>query len=216
MNKPVHYYLDNSDKRIIAAAAYVLDHMGRDFDLSFERVLSKDSAAISIGQGGGMDFFIAAPQFKAVCDRERSLNELFMDNDGFPIIRVDHQLDYLLSAFVLLSGMQEWLTDRKDKWERFPFRGSLQDRFGSTEVAWVDVYFQKMYQILQLKLGLPHYLKSDSNVILTHDIDLLRWPIKQNATSYLRSFFSSGYKAKPLASFRELFFNTRKNIDSIL
>lgn len=215
MKNEICYYVNNSDPKISAAVEYILDHLGRDYSLVFQNVRSIENSEISIGDAPEDDFLLASGVFKAYYEGEASLQNPFSTINGQPVLARENKPDYILSAFVLLSGMQEWLSQKKDKWGRFPYKGSFQEKFGQARVAWVDDYFEKIYEKLKSKINLPLREKTASHIVLTHDIDLLGWPILQNSYHYFTKCLTSGSK-KAIQSLPSLFSNTRKNIDAIL
>src|SRR6056297_8069 len=215
VNRDIRYYLDDLDPKATAAIVYVLDHIARDYKVSFQRTDFKENADITMGEGEEDDFFIASNKLSAIIDQDLDLTELFKIQNGVPLISNKGKVDYLLSAFVLLSGIQEWISKKKDKWGRFPYEGSFQEKFGQAQVAWVDLYFENIYETLKSKINLPNVKKPPSNVVLTHDIDLLRWPIFQNGKHFLKKNLPSN-SVEALHNLPTLFRNTRKNIDNIL
>lgn len=50
--------------------------------------------------------------------------------------------DLLKSAFYLLSGYQEYESGKTDKYGRFPFAGSIQEKLGIVEKPVVNYYFE--------------------------------------------------------------------------
>jgi len=215
MKHEICFYVNNSDPRISAAVEYILDHFGRDYDLVFQKVHSVKETDITIGDGFEADFTLASRLFKKYNEGGVNAQNLFEIINGLPVLTSEKRPDYILSAFVLLSGMQEWLSKKKDKWGRFPYRESFQEKFGHARVAWVDKYFEKIYQKLKTKINLPLKKEKQSHIVLTHDIDLLRWPLLQNSSYYFSTCLTSGSK-QAIQSLPLLFSNTRKNIDAIV
>lgn len=215
MKHEICFYVNNLDPRISAAVEYIFDHFGRDYDVVFQKVHSVKETDITIGEGLEADFTLASRLFKEYNEGGVNAQNLFKIINGLPVLAREKRPDYILSAFVLLSGMQEWLSKKKDKWGRFPYCESFQEKFGQARVAWVDKYFEKIYQKLKTKFKLPLRKEKRSHIALTHDIDLLRWPLLQNSSYYFSTCLTSGSK-QAIQSLPLLFSNTRKNIDAIV
>ena len=98
--------------------------------------------------------------------------DLFAEQNGKWIIR----FDIIASSFFLLSGWQEYFSENKDRYGRFEYAGSLQQRYGFIRIPVVNYYFDilrtvvekacniKVTPVLQQSLA-PYTL------CLSHDID---------------------------------------------
>jgi hypothetical protein len=85
--------------------------------------------------------------------------------------------DLLKSAFYLLSGYQEWKSDKTDSLGRYPYNASIHEKLGITETPIVNYYFEWIinglkeycsYHNIPFKTRRPF----DSGIfILSHDID---------------------------------------------
>lgn len=102
--------------------------------------------------------------------------ELYIISDDSLIF----QHDILKSAFYLLSGFQEYLSEKKDHFNRFPYNFSVQKRLGIVTKPVVNYYFQWIADALNVyaeKNSLPNIKKkilfnrSKFGFFLTHDID---------------------------------------------
>lgn len=215
MSDNVRYHLSTKNRRADAAVIYVLDHLGRDYNLLFQRVQNKEDAEICIGDSTNCDFELAIQPLLNYFQGGGSVQPPFEVLEGTPMMCINMKPDYILSAFVLLSGMQEWVSNRRDKWGRFPYKGSLQEEYGEAQEAWVDHYFERIYEALKSKLDLVSREKPPTDIVLTHDIDLLRWPIFQNSNY----FFKKDIPTEGVGAIKKtpsLLSNTRKNIADIL
>lgn len=89
--------------------------------------------------------------------------------------------DLVKSAFYLLSAYQEWASDERDEWGRFPYEGSIQQRLGIEHTAVVNHYFSWMTDaiVTQCKrLGLKYERLSPlggPSLHLSHDVDAVRY-----------------------------------------
>lgn len=82
--------------------------------------------------------------------------------------------DYLSTCFYMLACLQEYTDFVPDRFGRFPYARSWQERFECVAENWVARYFSLILEsvpLLQEKVGLP---QRRSRVLLTHDIDTLR------------------------------------------
>lgn len=102
----------------------------------------------------------------------RNSNEIFfIDNNSNLCI----ECDLLKSAFYLLSAYQETLDYEGDKYGRFPFEQSIQNKLNGIKKPIVNYYFSWIIKALQTFYKLknqPLSLKNtQARFILTHDID---------------------------------------------
>jgi|GEM_PF-975033 len=214
LNYNIAYYLSVKNPKIVAAVSYVLDHMGRDYNIVFRSVVKREDAIILIGNDADTDFELAISPLLSYFEGEERIPP-FVKLDSIPVIYAITRPDYILSAFFLLSGMQEWVSDKRDKWGRFPYTGSLQEEYGEAQEAWVDQFFEQIYIKLKSKVNLPAYKRSPSDIVLTHDIDHLSWPILQNSYFYFKnSLRKEGWKS--LIKLPKLAENTRRNLSEIM
>lgn len=85
--------------------------------------------------------------------------------------------DLLKSAFYLLSGIQEYKSDKFDVYNRFPFQESIQRKLGIITKPIVNYYFNWIIDGLVEFSNIHSYSikrkKQNFNFIITHDIDYL-------------------------------------------
>jgi hypothetical protein len=81
-----------------------------------------------------------------------------------------------VNAFLLLSGWQEKIIEKRDQYGRFPFSESLQAKFHFQQIPIVNYLFEEICRRINLA-GHPCKAKKfsakGSNVIFSHDIDRL-------------------------------------------
>ena len=92
-------------------------------------------------------------------------------------IRFHH--DILKSAFYLLSGYQEYVSEERDEYGRFPWEASIQCKLGFTGVPLVNYYFEVVLEAFELlcgKNGLPFTrIEREAPVLfLSHDVDRIK------------------------------------------
>ena len=85
--------------------------------------------------------------------------------------------DLLKSVFYLLSGYQEYKSNKKDKLQRFPYTASIQYKLGVLKKPVVNYYFEVLISAFesfckqhQLPFGRAQMFDS-WRVMLTHDVD---------------------------------------------
>jgi len=211
----IKYILLSNSQRVQRAIKYTLDHFERDYNLYFKAVSSLEESDISIGPQQGCDFTLSQ-KFTSYLKNNDFASPINFSKTNRPIfLNVCGGEDFLFSSFYLLSGMQEWVSDKRDKWGRFPYTGSLQEEYGEAQEAWVDQFFEQIYIKLKSKVNLPAYKRSPSDIVLTHDIDHLSWPILQNSYFYFKnSLRKEGWKS--LIKLPKLAENTRRNLSEIM
>lgn len=88
--------------------------------------------------------------------------------------------DFLKSAFYLLSGYQEWNSEKSDSLGRFPYADSIHDKLGIIEKPVVNYYFEWIINGLKefcTLYQIPYKLKRPFEkpvFILSHDIDRIK------------------------------------------
>lgn len=101
------------------------------------------------------------------------------------------RFDPLVNAFLLLSGIQEWICKDRDRYGRFPYRNSLQHKYNFAGIPVVNDYFELIsmagkksgYDVQPLSPGL-------FRMEITHDIDQLNGGWMQDLKYYLTEDFS--------------------------
>ena len=215
MSREINYVLTLQSKKVKTAIEYLLSHFQRDYELVFNSVSSRSEGDISIGVENNCDFVLSK---YAILFLEKTKNEdflLFSEQEAPLFITQHGTKDYLLSSFFLLSGIQEWTTNKADKWGRFPYNGSVQAQFGGARENWVDLFFEKIYESITQKLHLPSAQSKPTRILLTHDIDHLKWPVLQNGYSFIKGLAGSR-KKRWLSKLPLLLKNTRRNIEDIM
>jgi hypothetical protein len=215
MSEVIKYIILSSSSRVKQVIDYTLAHFQRDYRLHFESVATLEECDITIGPQWDCDFVLST-QIISYLEMENPSVTLDFSEKNMPLFLNDKGgVDYVLSSFYLLSGMQEWVSNQRDKWGRFPYSGSLQEEYGEAQEAWVDHYFERIYETLESKLDLASREKPPTDIVLTHDIDHLRWPILQNTYFFFtKNMRYQGWSA--LSKLPRLATNTRRNIAEII
>lgn len=108
--------------------------------------------------------------------------------------------DILKSAFYLLSGYQEYNTNDRDHFDRFPYKSSIQHRLEIIDRPIVNYYFDIIYQEInkfakanQLpEIKKRHLLTAknqDYAFMLSHDVDQLEFYTFSYVVFKLKQFF---------------------------
>ncbi|MDD5569689.1 MAG: hypothetical protein PHD97_00865 [Bacteroidales bacterium] len=115
--------------------------------------------------------------------------------------------DIFLNSFLFLSGWQEWINRSKDKHNRFSYKNSLQYKFDFVKLPVVNVYFEILKEALQKNGTNIQNKKTNSQIILTHDVDSLNSGWLEDSGYYLNNFsFTSIIKIIKVL-FNKLFLN---------
>jgi len=212
----VKYYIQHRSQKLDAAVRYVWEHLGRDYNIEFQKVEQIEECHVSLGFDSHCTFTLSNFFLQNMESGVFSWKEMLNLEDQRPIVLNEFRApDFLLSSFYLLSGMQEWSSFSADRFGRFPYVESCQKYFGGCETAWVDEYFEEIFNIISDKISIPKRKEEPTEVVLTHDIDHLQWPIVQNIYSLARdSYQSKGIQ--PLKKIRFLLRNTRRNLEEII
>lgn len=156
-----------------AEVTYVFDNL-RQFvktDARIETIVEWPRTSVPICE----DFAIDG--IPILCPNEVRSPEVYGVEGDKVIVRHD----LVRSAFVLLSGWQEWATDKRDKWGRFPYAGSLQEKLGVVRKPIVNYYFEWMVDAICRQceiLGVACERVGPlggASLHLSHDIDLARY-----------------------------------------
>jgi len=132
-----------------------------------------------------------------------TLVPFFFGNDtGELISRSGDQLcitqDIIASAFYLLSGWQEYFSDSKDQYGRFPFSSSLQKRLNITGKPIVNYYFDILKTVMEQASGMRFapatWHGKPYALCLTHDIDTCE-------TAWMEGSYSAIKKSDPFSPF---------------
>ncbi|RAK69641.1 hypothetical protein DLM85_01920 [Hymenobacter edaphi] len=105
--------------------------------------------------------------------------------------RAEIHVDIVSAAFYLLSGWQEYFSNKRDQHGRFPFSASVQDFFGFVEVPVVNYYFDVLRVAVEHVTGQPlrprrWVADAPFATFVTHDIDNLYSAWKEPAKEALR------------------------------
>ncbi len=157
--------------QLVREYLYTLNALGRHHGHFYE--LSSDRPHFTIGPTG----LRVSPEFGRRYEAGiRAHAQYFRDE---PLVRnSDGTIDYLSTAFYLLSGAQEWEgADQRpvsvDSHGRFPFNASVQRRFDFVSDDVVSGYYSNILERIGID-GLSPNPPKASRVFLSHDIDSLR------------------------------------------
>ncbi len=166
---------DTLISRTLTAAeeAYVFYHL-RHFvkcDARIEEIVRWPRTCSGIVE----DFAIEGIPVLCPCEGRRG--EAYVVEDGEVV--VCH--DFVRSAFILLSGWQEWVTEERDKWGRYAYAGSLQDRLGVIHKPIVNYYFEWMVGAICRQCEIKGIRcervapLGGASLHLSHDVDLAHY-----------------------------------------
>lgn len=192
-----------------ARLAYVLWHFRMAYGAEGELPTigyADAQPSIEVADGAG-DFFSQTEPFPSppafLAWRGRELPFFFTPHIEGSLLtlapgRAEIHVDVVSAAFYLLSGWQEYFSDKRDQHGRFPFSASVQDFFGFVEVPVVNYYFDVLRVAVEHVTGRPlrpRRWATDAPfaTFVTHDIDNLYSAWKQPAKQALRRFDAYGF-----------------------
>ena len=127
--------------------------------------------------------------------------EVTIDSDS---IKIDN--DLIGTAFVFLSRIEE-LNKNHDKFGRYKYKNSIADRFQIITRPIVNEYIEFIKDALKYLEPKILFKKYDFDVILTHDIDMIKkWNIRGIIKHSIFNFMKRGF-----VKIVEIFFFQRKD-----
>jgi len=97
------------------------------------------------------------------------------------------QFDVYLNSFLLISGLQEWLCETKDKQDRFPYSESIQSKVDFIKIPAATIYFEFLAEAIRAKGHQCDPIDFNENVIFTHDIDQVRSGWFEDVGHYIKN-----------------------------
>lgn len=104
-----------------------------------------------------------------------------------PEIRMSNgQIDYISTIFYFVNCIQEYSKpiNELDKYGRFPFHNSIQDRYKILEKDHVRLLIEQLLYRIDTKLSLP---SSKSRIFVSHDIDSVYGSLKFDGLNALKT-----------------------------
>ncbi|MEO1023900.1 MAG: hypothetical protein AAFW89_15250, partial [Bacteroidota bacterium] len=131
---------------------------------------------------------------------------------------VQIRMDIIGSAFYFLSGWQEYHSQKRDDFGRYPYQESFQYQHGYMKTPVVNYYFdilkQAIEQVTNTKVTRKLWPDDDIAISISHDIDKINGGWKEDGLHALKK--GRGLEMTKLL-FRRLFKkDTWENIDDIL
>lgn len=170
-----------------ARLAYVLAHFRQAYtDVPAVAVSYAGSgAAVEVADRAGTFFSQTQPQPAAPNWRDWRGQRVpfFFDDEARPLLtltpgRAEIATDIISAAFYLLSGWQEYFSVERDRHGRFPYAGSVQQRFGFVALPVVNYYFDVLKTAIEHVAGRPLHPRRWAGgaplaAFITHDVDSL-------------------------------------------
>ena len=129
---------------------------------------------------------------------QSSLPEIISeDENGIKI-----NADIIAAAFYFLSGWQEIHSKERDRFNRFPYKASLQYRHNFVTIPVVNYYFDILKTALEKQYGISlQNSKNQFTTFLSHDIDRLEsaWKVEG-----LRQLKKGNLLAIPMLAFQKI------------
>lgn len=139
--------------------------------------------------------------------------EIITFNEGTCTINVD----IISSVFYFLSGWQELYAEKRDEFDRFTFKGSIQDELNIVSLPVVNYYFEILKTAIEYTYNTELNLRKKNGsfyVIISHDIDELDTLWLQEGFHALKK---GRFYALPLLAFNKVTGNdVSKSIRSVI
>ena len=194
---PLAAALVSADVRL----AYVLRHFALAYETVPEGLIGYAGSGSPIEVAAAADSFFqeqqpypATPSYREWAGR---LLPFFFDNQpeapllAYEMGRARISVDLISAAFYLLSGWQEYFSDARDRHGRFPYKASVQQRYGFVAVPIVNYYFEVLRTAVEHVSG--QFLQprrwadgAPFAAFISHDIDNLRSSWKAPAKAALQ------------------------------
>ncbi len=110
-------------------------------------------------------------------DADAGASPFELDESGNVVVRHD----LVKSAFYLLSAYQEWATDERDEWGRYPYEASIQRKLEIMHRPLVNYYFSWMLDAIETQCNVKGISfermqpLGGASLHLSHDLDTLRY-----------------------------------------
>ena len=150
INKGIQYVLVNSKSE---ADLIISDHEESDIRISKE-------------------FYIKLQQRKFDHSHHFIKQCLLIDSTGY--------IDYLSSAFYILTAIQEIDSEEVDEFGRYKYVSSFQYKFGNVKENIVQNIFNELMNSVE-KLNKSPKKKSSSKIFLSHDVDCVYGSVVQDS-----------------------------------
>lgn len=172
----VNIYIDKGIN--LGAATYTIKELFRYIDIDFNVV--KDIAQANIiytlekmETTGDVVIINASKMFWINYLNEQSLpsSPLYRDINQTPFIYKD---DFIASAFFMLTGYEEYLSDKRDRFDRFLHEYSIYKKDKIYSIPLVELYRSELISLLNknnIKCDKKNIWNGSMGLFLTHDVD---------------------------------------------
>lgn len=164
---------------------YILEVLFRHFGVicSFED--ENHGCDITIGSNSNFKYILNSDVYRRLLNEE-NLNLEFCNGSGY-FYNEKGEVDYLTSAFYMISCAQEFDNADLDEFGRFKFQNSYQNKLGTTSIDLVSKCFELFANKYIDKSFLSKKTDYKRRVFLSHDIDLLNGSIIQDSYFCLKN-----------------------------
>jgi peptidoglycan/xylan/chitin deacetylase (PgdA/CDA1 family) len=180
--------------------AYVLRHFGLAFSGAPMGLIGypRSGYPIEVAELAGCFFeqqqpYPAAPNYRTWAGQQVPF--FFDPSPAAPLLELAAGMvcinaDIISAAFYLLSGWQEYFSETRDQYGRFPYAASVQQRYGFVALPVVNYYFDVLRTAVEHVTGQPLRPRSWNgapfSAFISHDIDNLRSAWKAPAKASLK------------------------------
>ncbi len=168
------------------ALRYTLALLQHSRGLSFET-----DTEIIVSDAADADIRISGLFLENYCSHRFDWRAYFREE---PLIKCeDGRPDYLSTAFYMLSCLQEYGSNARDAYGRFPYEAGYQKHFAVVEKNLVNNCFDAIIKEIQKRQAVSGKDPQVSRIVLTHDIDSLFGSFPQDWLATLKDGNFKGF-----------------------
>lgn len=170
-------YIEN-DPLFYPEIKYIFSVFCANKGIQYGLVSSKTDADLIISNHEQADVRISKEFFIKLQQRKFDHSHHFIKQCF--IVDTSGYIDYLSTAFYILSTIQEIDNKNVDEYGRYKYLNSFQYKFGNVKENIVQNIFDKLFNSIE-KLNKPSKQKSSSKIFLSHDIDSVYGSVFQDS-----------------------------------
>jgi hypothetical protein len=179
----IEVYIDDTISECEPELKYIIEVFSFNENFSIDYVKVKNIKTIVITDNIEGDIIINKQIFANTVDFKFKNN---CNNEGY-VLNVKGEIDFLGTAFYLLTCAQELDKSKVDKFGRFPYAESIQKQLGNIEKNIVQNCFDRLVEnVTKLKHVFTN--KTRSKIFVSHDVDTVNGALMQDGFYALKKF----------------------------
>ena len=163
------------DQNYSKPIGYILSVFSKNKSLPISIVKNTTDARLIFDHNHLASLPINTVFFESLIDKQIYNHEVYFENNPYILFPDTGKRDYLATAFYLINSFQEYNAEQNpeslDKYVRFRFSASLQNKFNCIEKNLVQECFDQFYLEQSELAGLAKPEDRKTKVFLSHDID---------------------------------------------